>query len=318
MIKRNSALLYTMFFVFCSIFCGCSNQIDNSDLSIHSYGNTKGNIQEGGHIVTQNDWIYYTNFNDNDCLYKTTMNGNNTKKLTSHYSYEINLIGDWIYYINGMPGKVCRVKVDGTGQETVFKQRATNLIATDKWLFFRMSLDHDSTKLYRSDLDGDGAKVICDSVSEFAIYDDRIYYANSAENHALYVMDLSGGNHKKLNNDYCQSVNVANGFVYYSAHNDHDHLYRIKVDGTEKKMMSEDSCWNINVYNDYIYYRNQTQKGSLYRMNIDGSENIQIAEGNISYINITDNFIIYHRNTENSGYYYTDLEGNNEKQWPFV
>ena len=130
---------------------GCIN--NNGAVIVTKYGNTNGNIKEGGFIVKDKDCIYYTNKEDNDCLYKITQYGENTK-LTSTYSYELNIIDNNIYYTQGSPGKVRSINVDGKEYKRIFNKEARNLIATDQYLFFLYSPDKESATLYRTNLDG--------------------------------------------------------------------------------------------------------------------------------------------------------------------
>lgn len=269
----------------------------------YEYGNTKGNIQENGYIVESDGWIYYTNHNDNDFLYRCRADGGENERLTTNRAYEINALGGWIYYVNGSPGKVYRIKPDGSENEALLDQKSRNLIVTDQYIFCIKSLDEDWNKLYRLDVGGGGKEVICDSVAEFAVDGSEIYYTNENDNYSLHSMDVNGNNDRKINSDYSRCINVVEDKIYYSNHSDNDRLYSVNKDGSGRSVVSYDSCWNINIYNGIVYYRNQSRGGGLHKMNLDGSEDVELANGNVSYINATDNLILYYQITEDSGYY---------------
>lgn len=59
-------------------------------------------------------WIYYFNPNDGDKLYKMRADGTAKTRLNSQASYNINIIGNWIYYRSD--GKLFKIKTDGTGK----------------------------------------------------------------------------------------------------------------------------------------------------------------------------------------------------------
>lgn len=69
-----------------------------------------------------NGWIYYCNRND-QCLHRVRTNGTKKQKICSDWAYDMNVVGEWIYYkaqvmteasAYDMP---CRIKIDGTERE---------------------------------------------------------------------------------------------------------------------------------------------------------------------------------------------------------
>lgn len=69
---------------------------------------------KAGSINAYKGWIYYYNPNDGDKLYKMRSDGTAKTRLNSQASYNINIIGNWIYYRSG--GKLYKIKTDGTGK----------------------------------------------------------------------------------------------------------------------------------------------------------------------------------------------------------
>lgn len=298
--------------------CGCGGFDVKTKISqVKGIGNTNGNIHNDGTVILNNDWVYYTNFDENNHLYKKKVNGSDNKQLVNdHYSYNLNIIENYIYYISGTPGSIYRVDINGKKDELLIDTKAENLIVTDENIFYRLSYDNDWGKLYRTDLNGKNEVLIAESIIEFSLSDGWIYYSNREDNNSLYKMDFNGENITKLNNKYSININVEGGYIYYTDFNEGQKLYSIKTDGTGELLLSSDICWEINLHDDYIYYRNQTQQGRIYRMKIDGTDNRVIIDHiNCVSLNITNDFLIYRIPNSEGGYFKAELDGTNNKKW---
>ncbi len=68
---------------------------------------------KAGSINAYKGWVYYYNPDDGDKLYKVSIDGTAKTRLNNQASYNLNIIGDWIYYRSD--GKLFRVKANGTG-----------------------------------------------------------------------------------------------------------------------------------------------------------------------------------------------------------
>lgn len=296
-----------LFAILCGIliFCICScNMSENGPIiQANIIGNTAGNIHNGGYAVVKDDWLYYTNHNDNDHLYKKRIDGSqNTQLVNGHYSYQINVVGNWIYYIGGSPGYIYRMTTDGKNHEKIENQRCDNLIATDQFVFYK-SADEKSSDLYYIELATMKKTKLKENIVEFAVDKENIYYTDGENECSLFKIDFQKKEELKLCDDYAFNIDIDEKYIYYANYDDGDKLYRIKKDGTEKQIICQEACWNINVCGDYIYYRNQTEQGNIYRIRKNGDENTLIAKGNCVSINIADNLLFYRSVTDRAGYY---------------
>ena len=135
--------------LFCLLICGCSNVDDIIvDTNLSRFGNTSGNIQNYGLVVTKDDWIYYTNKDKYDHLYKRKMDGGDKTKLGDDRSYMINILDNWIFYIRAINasdagtfgGDIYRISIDGKNHVRLSSRKATSLIVTSKYIFFLIGL----------------------------------------------------------------------------------------------------------------------------------------------------------------------------------
>jgi hypothetical protein len=309
-----------LFLVICvalSVFIvGCTPPQSINGQQFGEQGNTNGNIHNNGYVLINGDWIYYTNFDNNNYLYKKRLDGNIGQELTKHYSCQLNFIDNWIYYTKGVPGEVYKININGEQNKKVIDKKVGNLIVINDFIFYRKSCDSDWGKLYKTDLEGQNEQLLTNNIIEFSISDDWIYYSNRDDGASLYKMDLTGANVTKLNDQYSLFIDVASEYIYYADYADSQKLYMIKIDGTNKTILSQETCWNINIQNEYLYYRNQSQGGRIYRMKLDGSENMVVINiENCTEINVTDSFILYRIPTSTGGYFRANLDGSNIQKW---
>ena len=273
------------------------------------WGNSDANIHQGGFIAENEKFIYYSNMNDDQRIYKVQKGSQETTKITKHKSYEINLVGNYIYYIYGSPGYIYRIKNDGTEEEKLTTKRCLNLLVNKDFMLYK-EYGGKNGDLYIHDIKSNKRKMLKENIVEFSVNGNYIYFSEGV-NCNLYKMDFYGNNLMKICDDYVSEITIFENYIYYTNFNQDDKLYRINQDGTNKTLISENACWNINIYKGYIYYRNQSDKGNIYKMKLDGSDNHKIIEGNCAKIHVIDDFMIFYRITEGSGYYKADLDGEN-------
>jgi hypothetical protein len=69
----------------------------------------------GTDLNVQGDWIYFINPLQNRTIYKIKNDGTSLTKLNDVSTTFINVLGDWIYYIDFYDGKLHKIKIDGSG-----------------------------------------------------------------------------------------------------------------------------------------------------------------------------------------------------------
>jgi hypothetical protein len=80
------------------------------------WGNTTGNIINSGFATLSGDWVYYSNGNDEDRLFKMKKNGISVTRLYGLSARLLNVSGDWIYFKN-RDSLISRIKNDGSTRE---------------------------------------------------------------------------------------------------------------------------------------------------------------------------------------------------------
>lgn len=294
---------------------GCSF-IQPSEEKPLEQGNTNGNIKQMGYAVEKDGWIYYCDGDGNgkhelkDRLFKKKIDGSQKQNLSKNLAYQINVVGNYVYYISGEPGPIYKINKNGGFSRKLERKRSSNLIVIGDTIFYR----REYQGLYRMDINGNRKKKLADNILEFSIYENTIYYTDQGDD-CFYSMDLNGRNVKKINNDHAKDINIEDGWIYYWDFND-SKIYKLRLDGSEKHVICSDICRNLNLHNAVLYYRNQSGKPkelSIYKINVDGTERKKLIQGNIVNINIVGDFLLYYRIGE--GDYRANLDGSNEQKW---
>ncbi len=252
-----------------------------------------------------NKWIIYTD-NDiysvsSDNLFKINPKTGIAEKLITDKVAEIQMVGDWIYYINSSDlERIYKVKTDGTGKMKVSDESAISIQLTKKNLYYiskdnklnKISLD-DKTQTVQSIFTGDYTTCI------FAV-DQWIYYrmfswsvrgkierlsddSNASE---TIVNETPAGfkeredvSKKYLSISYGNFERVAGGYLYYISLDEQNKLYRVKLDGTDRTQISSDSIDSLifDIIGDYVYYQSSSDGNKTYRAKADGSGRICIS-----------------------------------------
>ncbi len=123
----------------------------------------------------QDGWIYYENADDDYKLYKIKTNGKSKTKLIDAELTEVQIIDDWIYFIDISDYHLYKARLDGS----------------------------------------DKIKVSDEKIYSYIIDEDWIYYSNIEDKDKLYRIKLDGSEKSKLNNDRSQILKIVDGWIYY-------------------------------------------------------------------------------------------------------
>jgi len=308
---------------------GCYPQGDTLISNATEYGNTIGNINCGGYIAIKDGWMYYTNTNNNDYLYRKKLDGTEDKQIGgNHFAYNINVVGNWVYYRAGSPGKIYKVNTDGKELQVLDNRRCDNLIVVGNNAYYTAS-DGKGVNLYRIDTISKKKIEIAKDVNSFSIDDNIIYYNHIIEYFDRDTMsngsgdfckiDINGENYVKLSDDDPLIINFVGDFIYYTTHFDDNNIYRMKRDGSDRIVIADNCSGAMIVSGDYIFYSGrQGSENNISRINLVGSDNIILLEGNFGILGIADRYILFCKITErhDGTYFISDFDGNNVQAWP--
>ena len=241
-------------------------------------GNTIGNLDQGGFVVREGDWLYMKDKYTDD-IRKVKIDGSKSKVLSvpgdcspDYY----NIVDGWIYYtkvnMETQKSYICKQRTSGGKEiklcsEYAFGSPSGNgaLYVYDNWIYYILFKGWDGY-IYRMKTDGTKKTAIVkipNALMSFCIDGKWLYYIDLEQ--GLYKVKLDGTSKMCLKKGInFQKCNVDGDWVYYLAD---DHVYKMKKDGSNhKKFLSNADDFNIN--NGWVYYDNE--KG-LHKVKTDGS-----------------------------------------------
>jgi|GEM_PF-2345980 len=261
-----------------------TNETTLDDLSANVYGN-------GGPVVQQGDWIYYTvsemqALDTAFGLYRMRHDG--TERTLIHEGFRIHsihLVDGWLYFIqsttveDGTPISVRVQKIRPDGSEL------THLLALDgfdvdqmqiagEWIYLGRFDDTWQPSIQRVRTDGTGLEVIAEGYS-FEAVDQDLVFARSGQNEIVRI-DLSGRETELVGPDTVAGgdFTASDGWIYYCNESDQWSLYRIRTDGTERQQLTDEPTFNFFLDDGKIVYQLERTE---HDMEVTGGELVQIA-----------------------------------------
>lgn len=321
--KKSHKQLITgvLMVVLTTVFCISSSVITEIGMLANN-GNSVGNIINCGYVDAEGNHLYFSNTEDDGCLYKMKKDGSELQKLTENRCFDINVYKGYVYYRTWgekMP-MVCRISTDGGEEEVISEVYGENVQIEDDILYFVEV--YDEGKICASTLDGIKRTTIIDDICwELNVVGDWIYYSNDSDKNypgSLYRYKIDSDEIQRINSEATWDINVVGDWVYYISVDYATQttcLVKCKTDGSERTVLCGETCWNTNVYGDYIFYTNEFQGNTLWRMNLDGSGKQALTEEPCKYVNVVDD-MIYYVVTDEEEYehiYKMDLNGKNKE-----
>lgn len=281
---------------------GGEGVVPQSILINNVYGNTQGNISNFGLVAKQGEWIYY----NNTTLYKVKTDGTGKTEISKDIPTFINVVSEWVYYIEASSGtnKMYKVRSDGTSRTKLSDDISLYMVVARDWIYYMNASDQG--KLYKMKLDG---------TSKTKLNNEIALDINVSGNWVYYITNLDSGESEihKVRTDgtgltmlggasNMAFLNVSGEYLYFET-NDVDgtrgDLVKIKNDGTNHSTIDYDNTEYINVSGDWIYYSNLSDGNKLYKIKTDGTGKMKISDDDAVFINISGDWIYYGTGSQN-------------------
>lgn len=247
-------------------------------------GNSPNNIANYGLVAQNGQWIYHGDYFG---LYKTSVSGAGKTKIFDKQASHINVVGDWIYFMNGYHlGGLYRVKNDGSGLMKLSQTDVYWLQVVGDWIYYlgdgglnRMKTDGTNRTRLTEDIVGS-------SNGHILVSEGWIYYKNDSQSGNLYKMRLDGSDKTKLDDTNIWFINVHQDWLYYGSSAG---FYKMKKDGTHKVKVA-DYVSLSNVYGDWIYL---VSTPNYIKMNLDGTGVVSFEPYSGSPLSIINDWIYF-------------------------
>jgi len=216
-----------------------SNEDNLMSKKEHIYGNSQVNKMNQGILVEDENNIYYSvkESDYKNSLYKKSKSTNESIKLMTTNAKFLNIYEDTLYYINEDEHSIFKMQTDG-GNRTRVADDVDSMFMVDNYIYCTKGVGL-SDGLFRIDTTNNKQKCITsESVKEFNIYNNYIYYNNSNDGQ-LYRIDLNGKNKKTIFTDKVEHICIVNDMIYVSDLTDGRSIYQLNLDGSENKKILE-------------------------------------------------------------------------------
>ncbi|MDW7740284.1 MAG: DUF5050 domain-containing protein [Bacillota bacterium] len=256
-------------------------------------GNAPGNISNGGIAAVEGNWVYFRS-NQGGALTRSNMLTGETTLITSDSAWFINVLNDWIFYVNrDDQNHLYRIRTDGSDRSVVIADSVWFLNLVDGWLYYVN--EDDAYNLYRIDTAGNNEQRLNTDYSWFLnVVDGWIYYINQSDRDTIYRISLDGSDKEQVNDVFTSGITVTeDGWIYYINEADRSRLARVRVDGTGDRMLTDHPAWFANASSGWVYYSNEADNFALYRIEADGSSSEKITADSARYNAVIGDWIYY-------------------------
>ncbi len=298
--------------------------------SHNKFGNSAGNLNNGGIAAIQGDWIYFANDTDGYSIYKIHVDGSGQTKLNDDNSSYINVSGDWIYYsVSEGPRKtggmiepewksnIYKIRIDGTSRTKVNEDVSMGLTVVDDWIYYRRLFYNESGSLdadfYKIRTDGSQrTKLTDDSVYCINVAGDWIYYTDMSDNHRAYKVRTDGSDRTQLtfDGDAIFSLMMVDDWLYYSSMSRAETLIKMSTDGSHRSSFDGiGHAYGLNYSNGWFYFYNWDDHNKLYKVRLDNSEITLVCDDSVFLINIVGDWIYYANSSEDKKFYRVRTDG---------
>lgn len=171
---------------------------------------TQINSNETGYIGVTDNYILFNDLRENPesetdfVTYIMNLDGSDIRQVNGERLYNANVIGEYIYYVNGENSEIHRIKVDGTEDTKIYNSKAYNMNVSGDYIYY---LDFKTEN------------------SE-----------NPEEKVCIHRIKKDGTEHQIIveMENYSSFINVIGDWIYYTDHNNNSYyINMIKVDGSD-------------------------------------------------------------------------------------
>jgi hypothetical protein len=271
---------------------GCANEPETGNWQ--GQGNTPGNIINWGDVTISGDWIYYRNQTSNNNLYKVKIDGTSKKRLNTDTTFFINVVGDWIFYVNYDDDKIYRIDINGNNKEAIIEKYVRKLFVVNGEIYFVSGSAVLEFELHRINIHSNQGMHIEEAGQciQMIIVEDWIYYHTFSEN-GIYKIRPDGIENTRLSDNKVRIVNVIDDWIYYVNVDDNNYIYRMRTDSSDNELVVSNSVEHVNIYEDWIFYVNLDDNETIYRIKTNGTEKEKLNDDESYHINIIDGWIYY-------------------------
>lgn len=201
-------------------------------------------------FIFEDNWIYYSNYDDKEKLYRIKIDGTNKQKICEDICTHFVKNNDHIFYVNYDDEKMYKVNVNNKEIIKLSDEKVYSVEYVNKEHIFYF-IDR---QLYKMKKDGTEKQTCSHIKMKFPYYkikDDCIYYINESGN-MLYKSGVDNTDSKKLINCKIHNFKLDKEHIYFT--NDKGLFYRCNLEGKELFKISDLEVSAFTFDDDWLYY----------------------------------------------------------------
>ena len=184
----------------------------------NKWGNTPGNILNGGYFASSGDYLYFDSpFPDKTLfpgLIRSMKDGiTGIVKLPTEKAKSINVSGEWIYFVDSNDN-LCKIKINGKDYTKIENRIVTSPIVYDNSIYYI----YNNSLMKRSLNDNSPAVLLKESVSAFILSENGqsiIYIASIYTKDSFYLHKMSISNTNDDKSFLIPAKNFSGAFFSY-------------------------------------------------------------------------------------------------------
>ena len=305
--KKGILIVIVLLLVTVTVFWITQNSKKYDEIIVikpNTVGNNTNNISRGLTITIQDDWIYYS-FEPG--LYKAKIDGTKITKLAdSDYITSINVVGEWIYYVEQTDihrhddeydghiyyNNLYKIKINGSSKTLVLKNAYKVNIRNNKLFYITghgvMGREPESSKeknihaLVTSNLDGSEKEVIVPSGVEGVVMNDDIIYYN--RDGKLFIHDMKNTTDEFLLDNISTSLLLYNNdAVFFNRKTKSIEIFNLSTRKTGILLDDVEYCGRLYIYGNKLHYTDNRRRLFEYDLNTKIKRQIKYEGNNVLF-----------------------------------
>lgn len=206
---------------------------------------------------------------------------------------------------------VYRSKLDGSQTKCLDRNASVSLVLSGDYIYYLQYNNKTYSQLYKVKTDKSENIQISDAIiNPAACYNGIIYFNGTEKDHYLYALDTRTDTISTVYQGNLWYPAYKDGYIYYMDVSSDYRLCRYSLSTNTVEILTNDRVDTFNVGDYYIYYqRCSTTEPALMRMELSGSNPEIIAEGNYENINLTSSYVYFKEFGEDVTLYHTPVNG---------
>ena len=305
--KKGILIVIVLLLVTVTVFWITQNSKKYDEIIVikpNTVGNNTNNISRGLTITIQDDWIYYS-FEPG--LYKAKIDGTKITKLAdSDYITSINVVGEWIYYVEQTDihrhddeydghiyyNNLYKIKINGSSKTLILKNAYKVNIRNNKLFYITghgvMGREPESSKeknihaLVTSNLDGSEKEVIVPSGVEGVVMNDDIIYYN--RDGKLFIHDMKNTTDEFLLDNISTSLLLYNNdAVFFNRKTKSIEIFNLSTRKTGILLDDVEYCGRLYIYGNKLHYTDNRRRLFEYDLNTKIKRQIKYEGNNVLF-----------------------------------